>query len=51
MSSKEIYTGSNQEQTGSSGWRDKLDIRTPEIASAVLSGKKIVGNLSFEREH
>jgi hypothetical protein len=29
---------------------DKLGLRTPEIASAVLPGKKVVGTLSWERE-
>ncbi|HEU4478379.1 MAG TPA: lipocalin-like domain-containing protein [Pyrinomonadaceae bacterium] len=51
MSSNEIYTGANQDQTRFFRVEgDKLDIRTPEIASAVLPGKKIVGTLCFERE-
>jgi hypothetical protein len=51
MSSNEIYIGANQDQTRFFTVEgDKLDIRTPEIASAVLPGKKIVGTLSFERE-
>lgn len=50
-SSNEIYTGANQDQTRYFRVEgDKLDIRTPEIASAVLPGKKIVGTLCFERE-
>jgi hypothetical protein len=51
MSSNEIYTGANQDQTRFfkvDG--DRLALRTPEIASAVLSGKKVVGTLSWERE-
>lgn len=52
MSSNEIYTGSNQDQTRFFRVEgNKLDIRTPEIASAVLPGKKIIGTLSFKREH
>jgi Lipocalin-like domain len=51
MSSNEIYTGANQDQIRFFRVEgDKLDIRTPEIASAVLPGKKIVGTLCFERE-
>jgi hypothetical protein len=51
MSSNEIYTGANQDQTRFFRVEgEKLDIRTPEIASAVLPGKKIVGTLCFERE-
>jgi hypothetical protein len=51
MSSNEVYTGANQDQTRFFRVEgDKLDIRTPEIASAVLPGKKIVGTLCFERE-
>ena len=51
MSSNEIMTGANQDQARF--FRidgDKLEIRTPEIASAVLPGKKVVGSLWFERE-
>jgi len=51
MSSNEIYTGANQDQTRFfkvDG--DRLALRTPEIASAVLPGKKVVGTLSWERE-
>ncbi len=51
MSSNEIMTGANQDQTRFYRIEgDKLEIRTPEIASAVLPGKKIVGTLCFERE-
>jgi hypothetical protein len=51
ISSNEIYTGANQDQTRFFRVEgDKLDIRTPEIASAVLPGKRIVGTLCFERE-
>ncbi len=51
MSSNEIYIGANQDQTRFfkiDG--DKLVIRTPEIASAVLPGKRVVGTISWERE-
>jgi len=51
MSSNEIYTGANQDQTRYFKVEgDRLALRTPEIASAVLPGKKVVGNLTFERE-
>ena len=51
MSSNEVYTGANQDQTRFFRVEDdNLEIRTPEIASAVLPGKKIVGTLCFERE-
>jgi hypothetical protein len=49
MSSNEI--GANEDQTRFfkvDG--DKLALRTPEIASAVLPGKKVVGTLHWERE-
>src|SRR6266496_3576999 len=46
-----IITAANQDQTRFFRVEgDKFDIRTPEIASAVLPGKKIVGTLCFERE-
>ena len=52
MSSNEIYTGPNQDQTRF--FRidgNKLTLRTPEIVSAVRPGQKAVGTISFEREH
>ena len=51
MSSNEIYTGANQNQTRFfliEG--DKLTLRTPEIVSAVRPGQKAVGTITFERE-
>ena len=52
MSSNEIYTGANQDQARFFKVEgDKLTLRTPEISSAVLPGKKVVGTLNFEREH
>ena len=51
MSSNEIYTGANQNQTRYFKVEgDRLVLRTPEIASAVLPGKKVVGTVNFERE-
>jgi lipocalin-like protein len=51
MSSNEIYTGANQDQTRFFKVEgDRLALRTPEIASAVLPGKKVVGTLTWERE-
>jgi hypothetical protein len=51
MSSNEILTGANQEQTRFFKIEgDKLTLRTPEIASAVLPGKRVVGTLTWERE-
>ncbi len=51
MSSNEIYTGANQNQTRFFNIEgDKLTIRTPEIESAVRSGQKAVGTITFERE-
>ena len=51
MSSNEVYTGENQDQTRYFAVEgDTLTLRTPEIASAVLLGKKIVGTLTFQRE-
>jgi hypothetical protein len=52
MSGNEVFTGSNETQTRFF----KLDgqqliVRTPEINSAALPGKKIVGMNIFEREH
>ena len=52
MSSNEIYTGANQNQTRF--FRidgDKLTLRTPEIVSAVRPGQKAAGTITFEREH
>jgi hypothetical protein len=51
MSSNEIYTGSNQDQTRF--FRvdgDKLTLRTPEIVSAARVGQKAIGTITFERE-
>jgi hypothetical protein len=51
MSSNEIYTGANQDQVRYfkvDG--DELLLRTPEIASAVLVGKRVVGTITFTRE-
>jgi hypothetical protein len=51
MSSNEIYTGANQNQTRFFRIEgDKLTLRTPEIASAVRPGQKAVGTLTFVRE-
>jgi hypothetical protein len=51
MSSNEIYTGANQDQTRFFKVEgDRLTLRTPEISSAVLVGKKVVGTINFERE-
>ena len=51
MSSNEIYTGANQNQTRFFRVEgDKLTLRTPEIVSAVRPGQKAVGTITFERE-
>jgi hypothetical protein len=51
MSSNEIYTGANQNQTRFFRIEgDTLTLRTPEIASAVRPGQKAVGTITFERE-
>jgi Lipocalin-like domain len=51
VSSNEIYTGPNQNQTRFFKIEgDKLTIRTPEIVSAVRVGQKAVGTITFERE-
>jgi hypothetical protein len=51
MSSNEIYTGANQNQTRFFRIEgDKLTLRTPEIVSAVRPGQKAVGTITFERE-
>ncbi|MGB8489100.1 MAG: lipocalin-like domain-containing protein [Xanthobacteraceae bacterium] len=50
MSSIEIYTGANQDQTRFFRIEgNKLTIRTPEIVSAVRPGQKAVGTITFER--
>ena len=52
MSGNEVFTGPNQTQTRFfkiDG--QQLIVRTPEINSAALPGKKIVGTNIFEREH
>lgn len=52
MSGNEVFTGANQVQTRFFKLDgDKLIVRTPEISSAALPGKKIVGTNIFEREH
>jgi hypothetical protein len=51
MSANEVSTGPSQVQTSFFTLDgDKLTVRTPEIASAALPGKKIVGTNMFERE-
>ena len=51
MSSNEIYTGANQDQTRFFRMEgNRLILRTPEIASAVRPGQKAVGTITFERE-
>jgi lipocalin-like protein len=51
MSANEVFTGPSQIQTRFFKLDgDKLIVRTPEIASAALPGKKIVGTNIFERE-
>jgi hypothetical protein len=51
MSSNEVYTGANQDQTRFFPIEgDRLTLRTPEIASAVRVGQKAVGTITFERE-
>jgi hypothetical protein len=52
MSANEVFTGDNQVQTRFFKLDgEKLIIRTPEINSAAMAGKKIVGTNLFEREH
>jgi hypothetical protein len=52
MSSNEVFTGVNQIQTRFFTLEgDKLTIRTPEMTSAALPGKKVVGTNTFLREH
>jgi Lipocalin-like domain len=52
MSANEVFTGSNQTQTRFFKIDGRqLIVRTPEINSAALPGKKIVGTNIFEREH
>jgi Lipocalin-like domain len=51
VSSNEIYTGANQNQTRFFRLEgDRLTLRTPEIVSAVRVGQKAVGTITFERE-
>lgn len=51
MSSNEIYTGVNQNQIRFFKLDgDKLSLRSPEIASAALPGKRVVAVLTWERE-
>jgi len=52
MSANEVFTGPAQVQTRFFKLDgEKLTVRTPEISSAALPGKKIVGTNIFEREH
>ena len=52
MSGNEIFTGANQVQTRFFKLDgEKLVVRTPEINSSALPGKKIVGTNIFQREH
>jgi hypothetical protein len=52
MSGNEIFTGANQVQARFFKLDgEKLIVRTPEINSSALPGKKIVGTNIFEREH
>lgn len=51
MSPNEIYTGANQTQVRFFKLDgDKLSIRSPEIASAALPGKRVVAILMWDRE-
>ena len=51
MSSNEIYTGANQNQTRFFRIEgNRLTLRTAEMASAALPGKKVVVLLTCERE-
>jgi hypothetical protein len=51
MSANEVFTGPSQVQTRFFNLDgEKLTVRTPEISSAALPGKKIVGTNIFERE-
>ena len=51
MSSNEVFKDANQVQTRFFKLEgDTLTIRTPEIASSALPGKKVVGTNIFERE-
>jgi hypothetical protein len=52
ISSNEVFAGANQVQTRFFKLDgEKLTVQTPEISSAALPGKKIVGTNIFEREH
>ena len=51
MSANEIFSGPNAVQTRFFTLDgDKLTIRTPEMTSAAVPGKKVVGTNIFERE-
>lgn len=51
MSSNEIFSGANQDQVRFFEVHgDKLVIRTPEISSSALPGKRTVATLTWERE-
>jgi hypothetical protein len=50
MSWNELFTGQDQVRFVKLEG-DKLSLRTAEQASAVYPGKKVVGNLIWEREH
>jgi hypothetical protein len=46
-----VFTGANKTQVRFFEVKgDTLTIKTPEIASAALPGKKVVGTLTWERE-
>lgn len=52
MSGNESFTGANQIQTRFFKLDgEKLIVRTPEISSSAVPGKKLVGTNVFEREH
>ncbi len=46
----ELFTGSEQVRFFKVEG-DELSLRTPEIVSAVYPGKKVIGTLTWEREH
>ncbi len=52
MSANEVFSGPNQIQTRFFTLDgERLIVQTPEISSAALPGKKLVGTNIFEREH
>jgi hypothetical protein len=51
LSSNEVFSGANQNQMRFFAVEgDKLTLRTPEISSAALPGKRIVATLTWDRE-